>query len=52
MWLMLSLIPQFKYMNRNDTAVREEMVHLANLIDSVSRHQHTCYANRPAKANA
>ena len=28
-------------MNRNETAVREEMVHLANFIDSVSKHTHT-----------
>ncbi|TNM89852.1 hypothetical protein fugu_004086 [Takifugu bimaculatus] len=26
---------RFNYMNRNDTAVREEMVHLANFIDSI-----------------
>lgn len=32
---------QFNYMNRNDTAVREEMVHLANFIDSVSTYTNT-----------
>lgn len=34
---VFSFFPQYNYMNRNETAVREEMVHLANLVDSVSK---------------
>uniref|UniRef100_A0A3Q3AG43 Disintegrin and metalloproteinase domain-containing protein 9-like n=1 Tax=Kryptolebias marmoratus TaxID=37003 RepID=A0A3Q3AG43_KRYMA len=32
---------RYNYMNRNETAVREEMVHLANIVDSVRSHTHT-----------